>query len=109
VKSGTVSEGRGCGATRFACWRRMQRNLTPLGGAVDDQQNIADIRGFEHGSAMRDFSINFVMSSSAEKSKRPPARRNSRNLSGQFLCSAIQWNRQRGKSGNSPLARGEEA
>ncbi len=29
---------------------RMQRNLTPLGGAVDEQHNIADIRGFEHGS-----------------------------------------------------------
>jgi len=85
----------------------MQRNLTPLGGAVDDQQNIADIRGFEHGSAdarllnqFRDVKQRGKIEAAARAAKLT-------HLSGQFLLFGNPGGIDRGgKSGNSRLAQG---
>ena len=82
----------------------MQRNLTPLGGAVDDQHNIADIRGFEHGSAdarllnqLRDVEQSREIEASAHAAELP-------HFPGQFLLFGNPSGIDRGgKSGNSCL------
>ena len=50
-----------------ARWR-MQGNLAPFGGTIDQQQNIANVRGLSTAPLMRDFSTNCATSSRPEKS-----------------------------------------
>jgi len=88
----------------------MQRNLTPLGGAVDEQHNIADIRGFEHGSTdarllnqFRDVEERGKIEASAHAAKLT-------HLPANSCCSAIQAESTEGvRAAIRAWPRGEEA